>query len=63
MAGEQRQVGVRFEGDSLSRIELHQARLQASAGTVKVTFSDAVRDLVLIGLHAAEHDETEGGQS
>ena len=51
-------VGVQLSGDTLGRVEAHRSRLQATAGTVRITTSDAVRDLLLIGLHAAEHDET-----
>jgi len=61
---EGRQVGIRLEGDTLARVENHQARLKAIAGpSVRVSFSDAARDLILIGLHAAEHDETKANQS
>ena len=59
-----RQVGIRLEGDTLARVESHQARLKANAGpSVRVSFSDAARDLLLIGLHAAEHAESKSNRS
>jgi hypothetical protein len=56
-------IGIRVTSDTLLRVEGHRQRLQRAAGTVQVTISDAVRDLVLIGLHAAEKDEQKANQS
>lgn len=56
-------VGVRLGGDTLVRVEEHRIRLQVGAGTVMVTVSDAVRDLILIGLHATESDNRKATQS
>lgn len=56
-------VGVRLEGDTLVRVEDHRVRLQVGAGTIKVTLSDAVRDIILLGLHAADGDESKANQS
>jgi hypothetical protein len=50
------QIAIRIEGDALLRVERHQARLQRQAGSVKVTLSDAIRDLLLVALHVAEHE-------
>jgi hypothetical protein len=54
MDNELHQVGIRIEGDTLRRLRLHQARLQVQAGTVHVTLSDAIRDLLLVAMKMAE---------
>ena len=51
------------DGDTLHRLERHQARLKARAGRIRISKQCVVRDLLLIGLHAAEHDETRANQS
>jgi hypothetical protein len=54
---------IQFGDDAWAQIEGHRARLQARVAGVHITMVDTVRDLVLIGLHAAEHDETKADQS
>lgn len=57
-------VGMQLKGDVLFRVHEHRVRLQVLAGpSVRVTVSDTLRDLIMIGLHATEHDETKANQS
>lgn len=58
-----RQIGIRIEGDTAVRVEAHRERLQRRVGSVKVTFSDAVRDALLVGLHEVEHEGVTRGEA
>jgi hypothetical protein len=57
-------VGMQLKGDVLFRVHEHRVRLQVLAGSsVRVTVSDTLRDLIMIGLHAAESDNRKATQS
>jgi hypothetical protein len=56
-------TAFRIEGDTMIRVHAHLDRIQARMGEhITITLTDAVRDLIHIGLHAAEHDETKADQ-
>lgn len=59
-----REVSLRFQADTLKRIQAHRDRLRVTMPSgIDVTIADAVRTLVLTGLHAAERDLGKRGSS
>ena len=52
-AADDRQIAVRLPAHLLDRIEQHRDAMSARSPGVKITTSDAVRALLIVGLDAA----------